>query len=285
MFLIGLRRSGSVCLLLFTLTLFANFASTAPMSFRWLLQKVLPPGVFLRISPFLQKGRMPLEGLGMQLVLPEGFPLLPLDLVQREGWRSLWSRVRCARARFCLLGSFVDWGYGSCSLAAKSCYFLCPMGSLSSSLYVRRGDGVGESFRTFLGYVLGCLSRLISARSARWWGGWDFRVPLLLEFLPGLPIFGLRGREVTWARSWSSGFRLRSCCSLCRSACRARLSSRDAVRVDRLVSYFPLCGRYVSVGGLRTANAFPVFALVVSVGPVVVFWPLATPPTPLWHDR
>ena len=85
---------------------------------------------------------MPLEGLGMQLVLPEGFPLLPLDLVQREGWRSLWSRVRCTRARFCLLGTFVEWGYGSCSLVANSCYFLCPMGSPSSSLYVRRGDGV-----------------------------------------------------------------------------------------------------------------------------------------------
>ena len=38
--------------------------------------------------------------------------------------------------------------------------------------------------------------------------------------------------------------------------------------VDRLVSYFPLCGRWVSVGSLRTAKVFPVFALVVSVGPV-----------------
>ena len=85
----------------------------------------------------------------MPLGLPQGFPLLPLDLVQREGWRSLWSRVRCTRARFCLLGSFVDWGYGSCSLAANSCYFLCPIGSPSSSLYVRRGDGVGEWFGVF----------------------------------------------------------------------------------------------------------------------------------------
>ena len=25
-------------------------------------------------------------------MLPEAFPLLPLDLVQREGWGSLWSR-------------------------------------------------------------------------------------------------------------------------------------------------------------------------------------------------
>ena len=205
---------------------------------------------------------MPLEGLGMPIVLPEVFPLLPLDLVQREGWGNLWLRVRCAQARFCLLGSFVNWGYWSCSCVANSCYFLCPIGSPSSSLYVRRGDGVGEWFGV-LGYVLGGLSRLISACSARWWGGW--------AFLPGLPIFGLRGREVAWARPWSSGFRLRSCCSLCRSAYSARLSGRDAVSVDRLVSCLPLCGRCVSVGGLRTANASPVFALVVSVGPVVVF--------------
>ena len=41
--------------------------------------------------------------------------------------------------------------------------------------------------------------------------------------------------------------------------------------VDSLVGCFPMCGRCVSVGGLRTANVFPVFALVVSVGPVAVF--------------
>ena len=41
--------------------------------------------------------------------------------------------------------------------------------------------------------------------------------------------------------------------------------------VDRLVSYFPLCGRWAIVGGLQAANAFPSFALVVSVGPVAVF--------------
>ena len=165
--------------------------------------------------------------------------------------------------------------------------FYVPIGSPSSSLYVRRGDGVGESSENFFffGYVLGCLSRLISARSARWWSGWDFRMLLLLDFLPGLPIFGLRGREVTWARPWSSGFRWQSCCSLCRSACRARLSGRDAVSVDRLVSYFPLCSRWAIVGGLRTANTFPALALVVSVGPVAVFWPLAAPLTPLWRDR
>ena len=45
--------------------------------------------------------------------------------------------------------------------------FSVPVGSPSSSLYARRGIGVGESSERFF-YVLGCLSRLISARSTRW---------------------------------------------------------------------------------------------------------------------
>ena len=68
-----------------------------------------------------------------------------------------------------------------------------------------------------------------------------------------------------------------SYCSLGRSAYRARLSGHDAVSVDRLVSCLPLCGRCVSVGSLRTASAFTVFALVVSVGPVVVFLTASDP--------
>ena len=76
-----------------------------------------------------------------------------------------------------------------------------------------------------------------------------------------------------------SSFRWRSCCSLCRSACCARLSGRDAASVDRLVGCFPLCSRCVSVGGLRTANVFPVFALAVSMGRVVVFFMTASFPS------
>ena len=77
--------------------------------------------------------------------LPEVFALLPLDLFQWEGWRSLWWLVRCARARFCLLGSFVNWDTGV-ALVQRTPVFLYPIGSFSSSLYVRRGDGVGECF-------------------------------------------------------------------------------------------------------------------------------------------
>ena len=92
-------------------------------------------------------------------------------------------------------------------------------------------------------------------------------MPLLLVFLPGLPIFAL-GRVA---------FVCGLFCSLGSSAYRARLSGRDAVSVDRLISYLPLCGRCGSVGGLRTASACTEFALVVSVGPVVVFLTASDP--------
>ena len=44
-----------------------------------------------------------------------------------------------------------------------------PVGSPSSTLHAQRGVGEGESSGAFS--VLGCLSHLICARSARWWGG------------------------------------------------------------------------------------------------------------------
>ena len=47
--------------------------------------------------------------------------------------------------------------------------------------------------------------------------------------------------------------------------------------VDHLVSYFPLCGLCVSVGGLRTADVFTGFALAVSVGPMAVFLTASDP--------
>ena len=42
----------------FATFVYTNFASTASMSFRLTSSEVLPPGVFLCVSPFLQKGGM-----------------------------------------------------------------------------------------------------------------------------------------------------------------------------------------------------------------------------------
>ena len=83
-----------------------------------------------------------------------------LTFVQREGWRSLWSLVRCTRARLCLLVSFVGWGPRSCFFAAESCFPLC----------------------------LGWLSLLISARPVGGWGGKVFGGSLYsrLHLLPHL---------------------------------------------------------------------------------------------------
>ena len=74
--------------------------------------------------------------------------------------------------------------------------FFVPIGSPSSSLCVQRGDGVGESSECFLLCsqlsllphlcTLGEVVRRVRLSSA---------APV--RFLPGLPIFGLRGREVT----------------------------------------------------------------------------------------
>ena len=98
---------------------------------------------FFSLPPFRRAGW---GGEGLEVPLccfPRVFLSSRSTFVQREEWTSLWSLVWCTRARFCLLGSFVDWGSRSCSLAADSCYLLC----------------------------CGWLSLLIYARPARWWGG------------------------------------------------------------------------------------------------------------------
>ena len=134
---------------------FANFfrpsgsSSTALMSFLADFFGSLAPRVFPSSLSLPSEGR---DGGGRSrdalVLLPEGFPLLLLDLVQREGWRSLWSCVRCTRARFCLLGSFVDWGSRSCSLVADSCYllsrlalppYLCTLGEVMGRESLRGG--------------------------------------------------------------------------------------------------------------------------------------------------
>ena len=144
-------------------------SSTAPMSFLDDFFGSLAPRFFPSSLSLPSEGR---DGGGRSrdalVLLPEGFPLLPLNLVQREGWRSLWSRIRCTRACFCLPGSFVDWGSRSCSLAADSCFLLLSRLALPPHLCTL-GEVMGrESLRGIFFSVPGCLSRLISARSTRW---------------------------------------------------------------------------------------------------------------------
>ena len=149
-------------------------SSTAPMSFLDDFFESLAPRVFPSSLSLPSEGR---DGGGRSrdalVLLPESFPLLPLDLVHREGWWSLWSLVRCTRARFCLLGPFVDWGVQEllscgglllpflsrlalpphlCTLgevmgreSLRGVFSLFSVASPASSLHARRGGEAGEA--------------------------------------------------------------------------------------------------------------------------------------------
>ena len=119
--------------------LFSPFRLFLPLRrcpfFMWgLLRKSRTRGFpFFSLPSFRRAG-----GRGEGAVLgcfPRVFLSSHSTFVQRKGWRSLWSLVRCTRARFCLLSSFLDWGSRSCSLASDSCYRSVPVGSPSSSLH------------------------------------------------------------------------------------------------------------------------------------------------------
>ena len=133
-------------LLLFALTLFANFASTTPMSFRWLLRKSCLPGFsFVSLLSFWRAGCF-LEGLGMPVL---GFPRFFLSFRStcssgREGGASGGS---FGARELASVSSVHSWtGDTGVALIQRTPAFLCPIGSFSSSLYIRRGDGVGEWF-------------------------------------------------------------------------------------------------------------------------------------------
>ena len=126
--------------------------------------EVMHPGSFLLLSPFVQKGGMGVGGLGMPLCC---FPRVFLSS------RSTWSSGRGGGASGRVFGarelpsvsSVHSWtGDPEVTLlrwTPATCSF--PVGSPSSSLHARQGDGAGESSGVFS--VLGCL---ISARSTRW---------------------------------------------------------------------------------------------------------------------
>ena len=140
----GLRHSGKLlqtifcwCRLSFVFALQA-LSSPAPMSFphAGTSSEVTHPGASPSSPSLPSEGRVEGGGgLGLPLCcFPRVFLSSRSTLVQREGWRSLWLLIRCTRARFCLLGSFVGWGSRSSFLAPDSCYPVCP-GWLSLLIY------------------------------------------------------------------------------------------------------------------------------------------------------
>ena len=97
------------------------------------------------------------------MLRPKGFPLFP-----RGGGAS--GRAFGAR-ELVSVSSVPSWTRVSGVAPWRRTPATCsvPVGSPSSTLHARRGVGEREFSGAFS--VLGCLSLLISARSARWWGG------------------------------------------------------------------------------------------------------------------
>ena len=132
MFLIGLRRSGSVCLLLFTLTLLPLLRCPFVDFFGSLASRGFPS--YLSLPSEVR------DAFGRCRDAIVCFPRVFLS------FRSTWSSGRSGGAsrralsarELASVSSVHSWtgGYGSCSLAANSCYFYVPIGSPSSSLYI-----------------------------------------------------------------------------------------------------------------------------------------------------
>ena len=75
--------------------------------------------------------------------LPEVFPLLPLDFFPAGGGEEPLV-ARSVRASSLLSPRFIrELGILELLSFSELQLFLCPIGSFSSSLYVRRGDGGG----------------------------------------------------------------------------------------------------------------------------------------------
>ena len=110
----------------------------------------LHPGSFLLLSPFLQMGGMEVGGLGMPLCC---FPRVFLS--SRLSWssgRGGGASGRAFGARELASVSLVhSWtgGPGVALLRWTPATFSDPVGSPSSSLHARQGDGPGESSGRF----------------------------------------------------------------------------------------------------------------------------------------
>ena len=177
-----------------------------------LLQKSCTPSL-----PFLQKGRRG-GSRDALLLLPEGFPLLLLNfgpaggveepLVGRSVHGSSLLSPRFLRG----LGIQELFSCGGLLLPVLSRLALPPQRYPLGEV-LGRGSLQGLSLLPLpphlctLGKVVGRVSLPSTAP---------------VRVLPGLPILGLGSREGVWARSWSIGSRVRSCCSRCGFSFHAR---------------------------------------------------------------
>ena len=139
-----------------------------PFLMRGLLQKSCTLGLPLLLPPSLQKGGMRGGGVsGWPRVASRGSSSPPARLW--SSGRGGGSSGRSFGAReFASVSSVDSWtgDPGVALLWRTPATCSVPVGSSSSSLHARRGDGAGESSGVFS--VLGCLFRLISAHSAKW---------------------------------------------------------------------------------------------------------------------
>ena len=176
MFLIGLRRSGSVFQRFLLAQIFV-FALQALLLLRRC--PIYTNAFFGSIAPLVFPSSLSLPSEGWEwgggsrdalVLLPEGFPLLPLDFGPAGGVEE--PLVAHSVHGSSLLSPQFIRGLGIQEWLSCGGLLLpsVPVGSPSSTLHARRGVGEGESSGGFFS-ILGCLSRLISARSARWWGG------------------------------------------------------------------------------------------------------------------
>ena len=108
-------------LLLFTLTLFANIASTAPDVLSLTFMEVLPPGVFLHLSPFPSEGR---DAFGMSRDAFVCFPRFFLP------FRSTWSSIEIV-----ICFSFPLYFFPSLSLSFPLSLFFLSLSLFSLSLF------------------------------------------------------------------------------------------------------------------------------------------------------
>ena len=104
------------------------------------------------------------------MLLPEGFPLLPLDFGPAGGVEE--PLVLCSVHGSSLLSPQFIRGLGIQEWLSCGGLLLPVLSRLTLPPQLcTLGEVLGRGSLRGVFYVLGCLSRLISARSARWWGG------------------------------------------------------------------------------------------------------------------